>query len=284
MADFTGTNGPDTLIGGNENDTIIGLEGDDFLNGRDGNDRLLPGLGTDVVFGGEGRDTVSVTGTLGQYETFRYNGQAVLRGPEGVDRLFDVEAIDFTGGSGTVEVKDVAVFQALSYNASYKDLAQAFGTNKDAGWDHFREAGANEGRSATFNGSEYIASHGDLINAFKGQDWETLSTQGAVHKIQFGFNEGRETTFDGLQYLASHDDLVQAFRFSADPSFMDDVGAMHYINNGFAEGRAADTFDALAYSAKYSDLAAAYGTNQDALALHYISYGQAEGRSDALFV
>ena len=52
----------------------------------------------------------------------------------------------------------------------------------------------------------------------------------------------------------------------------------HFINVGANEGRAV-TFDALAYAAAYSDLAAAFGNDKEALARHYVLYGYAEGRS-----
>jgi hypothetical protein len=46
-------------------------------------------------------------------------------------------------------------------------------------------------------------------------------------------SEGRTTTtFDGLAYIAQYRDLMKAFGASSD------LGATHYINNGFAEGRA----------------------------------------------
>ncbi|MEJ8629604.1 hypothetical protein P0F65_06600 [Sphingomonas sp. I4] len=41
------------------------------------------------------------------------------------------------------------------------------------------------------------------------------------------------------------------------------------------------TFDASAYAAKYTDLAAAFGDDAEALARHYVLYGYAEGRTSA---
>ncbi|NCQ96230.1 MAG: calcium-binding protein [Microcystis aeruginosa W11-06] len=78
MANFTGTNGNDTIIGTNDNDSIDGLggndslsglggddilnggDGNDTLNGGDGNDTLNPGLGIDTVDGNTGTDTLIV--------------------------------------------------------------------------------------------------------------------------------------------------------------------------------------------------------------------------------
>ena len=54
----------------------------------------------------------------------------------------------------------------------------------------------------------------------------------------------------------------------------------HFVQYGFAEGRARDAFDAAQYLANYGDLQAAYGSNQDAATLHFIQYGFFEGRHD----
>jgi hypothetical protein len=52
----------------------------------------------------------------------------------------------------------------------------------------------------------------------------------------------------------------------------------HFIQFGSSENRAT-TFDALAYAAVNTDLAAVFGTDTEALARHYVFYGMAEGRS-----
>ena len=53
-----GTNGPDSLVGGESSDTLEGLGGDDTLVGGLGNDSLLGGDGNDWLDGTEGFDTM----------------------------------------------------------------------------------------------------------------------------------------------------------------------------------------------------------------------------------
>jgi serralysin len=79
----------------------------------------------------------------------------------------------------------------------------------------------------SFDKWQYLASHGDLINAF-GNDTD----RAIKHYIKHGFKEGRVLDgFDGTTYLDNYDDLMNAFA--------GDVGmaAQHYVNHGFAEGR-----------------------------------------------
>jgi hypothetical protein len=73
------------------------------------------------------------------------------------------------------------------------------------GASHYVQSGRFEGRQASFDGLEYIASYGDLINAFGAH-----AATGATHYIGPGHIEGRHITFDGLQYIASYGDLINA--------------------------------------------------------------------------
>jgi hypothetical protein len=65
---------------------------------------------------------------------------------------------------------------------------------------------------------------------------------------------------------------------AADPA--PDVGANHYIGNGYAEGRAAALFDPAQYLTNYADLPAAFGTDTEAATVHFITAGYFEGRTD----
>lgn len=51
MANITGSNGADTLIGTPNNDLINALAGNDLVRGANGNDVLLGGDGNDVLTG-----------------------------------------------------------------------------------------------------------------------------------------------------------------------------------------------------------------------------------------
>ena len=126
------------------------------------------------------------------------------------------------------------------------------------------EDGHNEGRTTTFDGLDYIASYGDLINAFGANE-----QAGAAHFIDNGFKEGRTTTFDGLDYIANYTDLMKAFGAN------NDEGAAHYITNGHSEGRST-TFNVGAYESAHPDLPK-FSSN-DAFLTDYISTYQATGK------
>ncbi|MCC5658162.1 cadherin domain-containing protein [Nostoc sp. XA010] len=156
-------------------------------------------------------------------------------------------------------------FSGLNYIASYGDLTNAFGANEQAGEQHFEKFGRAEGRQITFNGLEYIASYGDLIQAF-GANEQT----GLQHYFDFGFDEGRTPAFSGLNYIASYGDLISAFGSD------EQTGIQHYINFGFDAGRT--PISGLKYVASYNDLVNAFGANEQAGLNHYANFGLAEGR------
>ena len=293
--DLVGTNMSDVLIGDHQDNVIMGGDGDDEIQGGDGNDTLVDDVGMDTVDGGGGADaiyggtdddslgggfgndtidgggetdTVNFAGSSGEYAFVSYQEELTVAdrvaGRDGVDRLRNTELLKF--GSATAGVAGLDTFTPLEYIASYPDLINAFGTNADAGYNHFIYSGVAEGRVASFNGAEYIASYADLMSAF-GIDTEA----GAIHYIIYGYSEGRQTTFNGLEYIASYGDLASAFGANAE------AGAGHYIDYGRDEGRTT-TFDGLAYIASYGDLIYVFGANADAGASHYINYGRNEGR------
>ncbi|MEA2834718.1 MAG: serralysin [Methylobacteriaceae bacterium] len=161
----------------------------------------------------------------------------------------------------------------LNFEASYTDLIQAFGGNQQSMQNWYNANEAREQRVETFDGLDYIASYGDLVNAFASAgSMHAVQDAGATHFIFNGLAEGRTTTFNGLDYIASYSDLVAAFGANSD------AGAYHYIENGRREGRTT-TFDGLDYIAKYSDLMMAFGANEQAGAAHYIVNGLHEGRT-----
>jgi hypothetical protein len=164
-----------------------------------------------------------------------------------------------------------------NFEASYPDLIHAFGLNQQAmqTWYTYNEPG--ERRIETFDGLDYIASYGDLIDAFRsGGSMRAVQDLGATHFIANGLAEGRTTTFNGLDYIASYSDLIAAFGAN------NDAGAFHYIEYGRSEARTT-TFDGLDYIASYHDLIGAFGANEQAGAAHFITYGSGEGRSTTAF-
>lgn len=252
----------DHLYGYSGNDSISAAAGFDILNGGPGNDALDGGADTDqAVYGGDST----------QYKIVTYAGTTgVVSNPafsvEGVDKLVGVEQLVF-GGQPVATPGDN--FSPLDYIASYADLMPALGANAQAGFDHYLFAGANEGRTVSFDGLEYIASYPDLIAAFGAND-----AAGATHYIQAGAAEGRTVTFDGLEYIASYGDLIQSFGVNPD------AGTVHFITHGAAEGRTV-IFDPISYEIANPDIAAAFGGDLLGATVHYITTGFFEGRAIA---
>jgi VCBS repeat-containing protein len=120
MANLNGTNKADTLNGTAQNDNLFGDNGNDFLNGGagddyldggNGNDTLTGGAGNDVIDGGNGQDTAVYAGKRSDYRIMEgLNGAVIVRDlrsgrPDGEDRLFSVERIQFS--DGTFKLGDV---------------------------------------------------------------------------------------------------------------------------------------------------------------------------------
>lgn len=217
------------LVGTPTDDVIRGAGGNDILRGGLGDDALTGKQGSDVLDGGPGLDSAGYLGPRAIYAVAWQDGATVSSNVEGVDRLYDIESLQFAD-----KVEHITP-EPLEYIASYSDLIAALGTSAAGGFDHYLARGFNEGRTVTFDGLEYIASYGDLVAAFHTQ-------------------------------------------VAADPG--SDVGALHYIGNGYAEGRMPAVFDPAQYLANYADLQAAFGGDTDAATLHYITAGYFEGRTD----
>lgn len=116
-----GTDGKDTIEGGEDNDYIFGRDGDDLLFGRGGNDRLLGGRGNDILSGGKGNDFLvgdkgddQMTGGAGA-DTF------LFRSGYGNDTVLDFKA---GGDHDVIEVakSEFADFATLSHSLTATDL------------------------------------------------------------------------------------------------------------------------------------------------------------------
>ena len=128
-----------------------------------------------------------------------------------------------------------------------------------------------EPESAGNDALNYIASHADLIAAFRGFDVGALIEIAIAHYELAGFAEGRmaEGTpqFDPKQYIENYADLAGMNAVDA---------ALHFIEFGAEEGRLA--FDAMAYIASHADLIAAFGADEGSGVAHYHASGREEGR------
>jgi uncharacterized delta-60 repeat protein len=268
---IVGTIGDDTIRAFDGQDSLVGALGDDSMDAGLGNDTLSGGLGADTLIGGDGVDAVRLPGSASSYTFFTF-GNGVMVVTDDASNHDEVSGDVLTGIELVVDDSNVVVplviqtFPSLNYIASYGDLIQAFGANASAGLSHFATFGAAEGRTVTFDGLAYISSYPDLVAAF-GQNADA----GVLHYLQHGYHEGRLPTFDSLEYIASYPDLVQVF--GVNPA----AAMAHFMAFGAQEGRDID-FNGLEYIASYSDLIQAFGANADAGAIHFIQHGFYEER------
>lgn len=127
-------------------------------------------------------------------------------------------------------------------------------------------------RAPVFDASFYLASHGDLRNAF-GSNQESARN----HWLSNGIREGRRSSpaFDVQYYLGSYRDLQNAFGANNYAAAVN-----HWLNNGIREGRRSSlVFDVQYYLGRYPDLQNAFGRNNYAAATnHWLSNGIREGR------
>ena len=117
--------GNDFLDGGSGEDMLDGGAGDDTLDAGSGNDLLEGGLGNDTLDGGSGDDTAVYAGSSAAYQingaavgagSSTAGGPNVVSGPDGTDRVSNVEFLEFddgvfdlaTGGFATIPAPTAA--------------------------------------------------------------------------------------------------------------------------------------------------------------------------------
>ena len=239
---------------------------------------------TDSVTGsGSGSGSGGVS-TLTDFQALNYiASNADLIGAFGIN--IDAAKSHYTN-NGISEGRSLTSFSASDYLSKYSDLSAAFGNNETLALKHFIQSGYAEGRTDSVTGSgsgsssggssnltdfqalNYIASYGDLINAF-GTDL----TSAKSHYINNGKSEGRVLdNFDEWGYLASNNELIN-------PLGSDTTEAVkHYISFGYSQGKITNSFDAQSYLNNYADLRNAFGNDQELATKHYVEYGFNEGR------
>jgi VCBS repeat-containing protein len=100
-----GTSADDRLFGENGNDSLFGGAGADYIDGGNGSDLIDGGAGNDVIDGGNGQDTLLLAGNRADYHFWMGdNGAVIVRdrrpnGPDGTDRLFNMERVQFADGT-----------------------------------------------------------------------------------------------------------------------------------------------------------------------------------------
>ncbi len=198
----------------------------------------------------------------------------------------DISAKSHYTNYGISEGRSLTSFSATDYLAKYSDLSASFGSDQTLALKHYIEYGFSEGRTDTssssvsgagsgessnltdFEALNYIASYGDLINAF-GTDL----TSAKFHYTYYGKSKGLTLDdFDEWGYLASNNDLINSLGSDTTEA------VKHYISFGYSQGKITNSFDAQSYLNNYADLRNAFGDNQELATKHYVEYGFNEGR------
>ena len=162
-------------------------------------------------------------------------------------------------------------FDASDYLAGHTDLLGAYGTDTTLASAHYFAFGVAEGRSFDAFDESSYLASHADLLAAFG----TNTSSALAHYLNFGYSEGRSTdSFDEFSYIASNADVLALYG-------IDDGAAAtaHYVTTGYAAGKSVDSFDDLGYIASYADLIGAFGTDSTAATKHYIAYGSTEGRT-----
>lgn len=139
---FTGTNSNEYVYAlKDSDDTLSGLGGNDYLYGDTGNDTLIGGDGDDYLFGDEDTDVALYSGNYADYTITNlphyFNVQDNV-GTEGLDRLYDIETIEFADGTyDTATETFTAFYNVIEGNTSTEtingtsadDLINGYGGN-----------------------------------------------------------------------------------------------------------------------------------------------------------
>jgi Ca2+-binding RTX toxin-like protein len=129
---INGADGNDVLDGGGGNDILNGGIGNDKLLGGNGDDTLIGGGGNDTLDGGAGYDNAAFSGAIDEYG-FALSSAALVvthlaAGPDGVDRLSNIEQATFTG-VGTLELEYGGGGNDILAVGGDNDLLLGFGGN-----------------------------------------------------------------------------------------------------------------------------------------------------------
>jgi hypothetical protein len=170
-----------------------------------------------------------------------------------------------------------AGFDGLQYSASYGDLIQALGVDVVAGEQHYLAFGVDEGRATDTFNEVGYLERYPDVRAFVGDDTDAATR----HYIASGFEQGLTPPLPGLPEGFDGLQYVASHRDLITELGADGAaGERHYLAFGRGEGRAIDGFDEAQYLANYEDLRDAFGADAAAATAHYIEFGFGEGRTD----
>lgn len=86
------------VVGSTFADVLRGTSGENYFWGQGGDDQLHGGDGNDLLDGGAGYDTATFSGARSDYRLLVTAEGFLLKGPDGGDRLIDLELLKFSDG------------------------------------------------------------------------------------------------------------------------------------------------------------------------------------------
>lgn len=151
-------------------------------------------------------------------------------------------------------------FDVPGYCARNSDIASTYANHNLGAWQHFYNFGLGKGRQfdTQFVVDEYLLLNADLMHwLFYGR------AEDRIGRVPVGFNVAA--------YLARYPDLQASFAAISPTALRHLAVWQHYLDYGVREGLSDGDFEAYAYLAMNTDLAAGYGdriavltTNKDA--------------------
>ncbi len=120
--------GGDLIDARGGDDSLLGEAGDDLLAGGPGRDTLTGGTGDDTIDGGSNIDTAVFAGNRSAYTVTQFAaGQFRVTGPDGTDRLINVEFLQFADQKiklypGTATAVNFAADDPGTYMAAIRDF------------------------------------------------------------------------------------------------------------------------------------------------------------------
>ena len=208
----------------------------------------------------------------------------------GLKQLGEADADAIIAYFGLRERDSVGVFDAKFYYDNYSDLRQVIGWNETALWQHFKNYGIYEGRTASpvFDVTYYRRHNEDLERAFGNDLWKYVE-----HFTDYGMKEQRQGSeeFNVQSYYLQYSDLRQTYRDDWEAYYC------HYIDYGRSEGRQgtgcnslqnpvtyyngkdySGVYDFSFYTGKYSDIMDNFGQDDVGALEHFVHFGMREGR------
>lgn len=219
-----GNGGSDTITGGSGNDLIVGGLGNDTLGGRSGNDTYVFGLtdGNDTISEFTGTDRIVIktggaamsgltafddnTGFFTGNLVIQYNGQQITVQNHFFANGFEIEAINFDGGSvygyalGSTDYAIPTGVTADPFEVNgYRTISIASGNNFISGEiDTANSITGGSGNDIIFGGNQADILTGgngnNLIVGGKGNDTLGAGTGNDVYA--FGMTDGTDTITD----------------------------------------------------------------------------------------